>query len=170
MRRPAPLRYSSASGWSILTAILVAIGQFAILLAIASARHDLSIAAAFVVILSPFVTFFIGASTLHRRVLTFDEVAGTLSIRGKIFLVPVGRDVVVPLSDITSIEFIERSDGEGRSCVVRIGVNGAKHYEITAWRWGGDKWRACREIASLLTRSGRTNLPTDYQPTKPLAG
>jgi membrane protein YdbS with pleckstrin-like domain len=147
----APLRLSVASKWSVAIAILLAIGQFPLLLLSLSGHTNLPLMTAPIVIFSPFVTFFLMAGVVHYRVFTFDRDAGTLSIQGKIFLVPLKRVVVVPLSHITSAEFIDQCSSEGPpSGLVRIGIAGMKQYDVGSW---DDRWAAYDYFVGVLPRN-----------------
>ena len=99
------------------------------------------------VVFSPFVTFFLLAGVVHWREFTFDPDAGTLSIQSKVFFIPLKRLVVVPLSAITSAEFIDRSDDCGRSGIVRIGIYETNFYEVGNW---DDRWSAYDSFVGVL--------------------
>ncbi len=142
-----PLRQSEVSNWSIAIAIPLAIGELALASSLVSGRADLPFVVGLLVLFSPFVTFVLLAPIIHRRVLTFDRDAETLSIQSKILLIRQERVVVVPLSAITSAEFIDRSSDCDRAWAVRIGIYETKFYDVGYWH---DKWSAYDYFLGVL--------------------
>lgn len=133
MSRAAPqVRFSIVSGWSILAGAIAAPLYLAAALSVVSRMTHPPIALLPVVLFGPFVTLFVVAALAHRRRYAFSEATGNLTIQSTICFIAVGQSCMVPLSEVTALDFGASLDSEGDPVGwIRVTITDGRTLEFT---------------------------------------